>query len=464
MSGNDQTGSRELQPPCSMAAEQALLGGLMLDPEALLDLEGRLRPEDFYFQRHQLIFQAMLELARKDKPVDGVTLKEALAGSNGLDRVGGEAYLAELVGAVPTAKNIRHYAGIVRAKAMLRRLIQVCSEIIRRAYEDGDREIREHLDEAESRIFNLLNDFDASAGEHHQVGEVLTGLYKELLHRYENPGAMHGIPTGFKKLDEMTSGLQRGDLVIIAARPSMGKTALALNMAMHAALHAPDPGGVVIFSLEMPAKQLVMRLLASEALVDMSRMRSGRFLREDWQNMAHAVGRMAQTPVFIDDTPGLTVLNVRARCRRILRREKRLNLVVIDYLQLMRGPANSERREQEISAITRNLKILAKELDVPIIALSQLNRSIETRRGQKGAAGTAKRPLMSDLRESGAIEQDADVIMFIHREEVYTPDTPDAGMADLILAKQRNGPIGDIRLAYVKQYTKFSDLEHRDDF
>jgi len=447
---------REHMPPHSVNAEQAVLGGIMLDPEVLSRLEGTLASGDFYMEAHRHIFSAMVELATKHRAVDALTVKDYLDGSKNLDACGGEAYLGDLISAIPTAANIRHYAEIIREKSVLRHLLKVCNEISRDVYDSTKTELKERLDRAESQIFSVADAYENTTSIFKKVESLLADAYQKLQQRYENKKEVTGVPSGFVDLDKLTSGMQRGDLIVIAGRPSMGKTAFALNLAQNAAIRAEEKMVIAIFSLEMPDEQIIMRLLAAESRVDMSKMRNGRFNQEDWRKMAEAIGPLAQAEMFVDDTPAITVMNIRSKCRRLKREAGSLDLVLIDYLQLMQGSANAERREQEISAITRALKSLAKELHVPVIVLSQLNRSLEAR--------TDKRPMMSDLRESGAIEQDADVIMFIYRDEVYNKTSENDGIAEIIVAKQRNGPIGTIRMAFLHQFTRFENLSRRDDF
>ena len=447
---------REHVPPHARDAELAVLGGIMLDPEALERLEGSLLPEHFYVERHRLIFTAMLELTKNGQPVDGITVKDFLEQRDQLDTCGGEAYLAELISAIPTSAHVRHYADIVRERAVLRELLQVCSRVSQRVYEEPDLDVGEHLDQAEMEMLAVAEKFSRARPTFSQLNELMTEGYKQLEKRYAEKKAITGVPTGYADLDEITSGLQRGDLIIIAGRPSMGKTAFAMNLARNAAIESDDPRAVAVFSLEMSSQQLALRMLASEARVDMKLLRTGRFSAEDWRKLAHAVGTLAEAPIFIDDTPAISVLELRSKCRRLKKEHGGLDLVIIDYLQLMSGRADAERREQEISEITRSLKGLAKELDVPVIALSQLNRSLESRGD--------KRPMMSDLRESGAIEQDADLITFIYRDEVYNKKPDNEGLAEIIIAKQRNGPTGTVHLTFLHRYTRFENHAPRSGF
>lgn len=441
---------REHVPPHSIDAERAVLGGIMLDPEALERLEGMLQPEHFYVEANGKVFSAIQDLSSRGQPVDALTLKDHLERRDELAKCGGEAYLADLVTSVPTSANVKHYASIVRERAVLRELLGVCSHVSREVYENNEREVHEHLDEAEKRVLAVAENFSRSRPTFNKMSDLMLQSYKELEARYAEKKAITGVPSGFNDLDEMTSGMQRGDLIVIAGRPSMGKTAFSMNLAQNASIRSDDTGVVAVFSLEMSAQQIAMRMLACEARVDMKNLRTGRFSSEDWRKLAHASGTLAESAIFVDDTPAISVLELRSKCRRLKREAKKLDLVVIDYLQLMSGRSDAERREQEISEITRSLKGLAKELDVPVIVLSQLNRSLESR--------ADKRPMMSDLRESGAIEQDADIIMFIYRDWVYHKKPENEGVAEIIVAKQRNGPTGTVKLAFLNQFTRFENF------
>ncbi len=441
---------RERVPPHARDAECAVLGGIMLDPEALEQLEGTLLPEHFYIAANGLIFQAIQTLAGEDKPVDALTVKDYLEQTGELDKCGGEAYLGDLISLIPTSANVRHYADIVRERAMLRQLLKVCSNISQEVYENPVKAVADHLDAAESQILAVAESFSRSRPTFQGLKDLILEGFKELEHRYENKKEITGIATGFADLDRKTAGLQRGDLIVIAGRPSMGKTAFVMNVAQNAALRDAEPNVVAVFSLEMSAQQIGMRLLAAESRVDMAKMRTGHFTKDDWRKLAAATGKLAEASIFVDDTPAISVLEVRSKCRRLKREQGKLDLVLIDYLQLMTGNTNADRKDLEISEMTRSLKGLAKELDVPIIILSQLNRSLESR--------SDKRPMMSDLRESGAIEQDADVIMFIYRDEVYNKKPENEGVAEVIIAKQRNGPIGTTRLTFLKACTRFENF------
>ena len=436
-------------PPHSVEAEQSVLGGLLLDNSAwdrCADLVGE---RDFYRHDHRLIYRHINKLVEASKPADVITVAESLELSGEIANVGGLAYLGALAKNTPSAANIRRYAEIVRERSVMRKLVEVGTAISDSAYSPGGRDARQLLDEAESKVFEI-----AEAGARGQQGFVelqplLTQVIEridELYHR-DNASDVTGTPTGFTDLDSMTSGLQPGDLVIIAGRPSMGKTALALNIAEHVGVDNRMPVG--IFSMEMGGTQLAMRMLGSVGRLDQHRLRTGRLRDEDWPRLTHAVGKLNDAPIHIDETPALTALELRARARRLHRQYGKLGLIVVDYLQLMSSTSQGENRATEISEISRSMKALAKELQVPLIALSQLNRSLEQRPN--------KRPVMSDLRESGAIEQDADLILFIYRDEVYNPDSQDKGIAEIIIGKQRNGPIGTVRLTFLGEHTRFQN-------
>ena len=434
-------------PPHSVEAEQAVLGGLLLDNSTWDAIADRLHAEDFYRRDHQQIFAAIAELSRRNEPSDAVTLAEFLAAKGQGEETGGLAYLAGLARDTPTAANIRAYADIVRERSLLRQLIRVSGEIAASAYESEGRTAKELVDGAEQLVFAI-----AEQGRHTTSGfvplrEVLGATIDRLDMLHQSQGQLTGVSTGYADLDRMTAGLQPGDLIIVAGRPSMGKTTLALNIAENAAIAAST--AVAVFSMEMSREQLSMRMISSLGRVDQSHLRTGNFGDEDWARINSAIAQMKSAPIYIDDSAALTPTEVRARARR-LTREQPLGLIVIDYLQLMQVPGTKENRATEISEISRSLKALAKELKVPVIALSQLNRSVEQR--------TDKKPVMSDLRESGALEQDADLIMMIYREEVYEPDTPRKGIADIIIAKQRNGPTGEVHLTFLGKYTRFENL------
>jgi replicative DNA helicase len=435
-------------PPHSVEAEQAVLGGLMLDNRAWDAIADRLLADDFYRRDHKLIFETIAELAARGEPFDAVTLSERLERKALADETGGLVYLAGLVRDTPSAANIRAYADAVRERSTLRSLIQVGGEIASSAYEPAGREAGEILDEAERRVFEIAESRNKTGSGFVALKEEVGRVIDHIDMLAQNPGALTGVSSGFKKLDEMTAGLQKGDLIIVAGRPSMGKTTFCLNIAENAAF-GPKQAKVGVFSMEMSREQLAFRMVSSLGMVDQSRLRTGQLGDEDWSRINTAISMMKTSNIYIDDTPALTPTEVRARARR-LKREHGLDLIVLDYLQLMQVAGTKENRATEISEISRSLKALAKELSVPVIALSQLNRSVEQR--------TDKKPVMSDLRESGAIEQDADVIMMIYREEVYDQNTPRKGIADIIITKQRNGPVGEIQLTFIGKYTKFENF------
>ena len=434
-------------PPHSVEAEQAVLGGLLLDNSTWDAIADRLHAEDFYRRDHQQIFAAIAELSRRNEPSDAVTLAEFLAAKGQGEETGGLAYLAGLARDTPTAANIRAYADIVRERSLLRQLIRVSGEIAASAYESEGRTAKELVDGAEQLVFAIAEQGRRTTSGFVPLREVLGATIDRLDMLHQSQGQLTGVSTGYADLDRMTAGLQPGDLIIVAGRPSMGKTTLALNIAENAAIAAST--AVAVFSMEMSREQLSMRMISSLGRVDQSHLRTGNFGDEDWARINSAIAQMKSAPIYIDDSAALTPTEVRARARR-LTREQPLGLIVIDYLQLMQVPGTKENRATEISEISRSLKALAKELKVPVIALSQLNRSVEQR--------TDKKPVMSDLRESGALEQDADLIMMIYREEVYEPDTPRKGIADIIIAKQRNGPTGEVHLTFLGKYTRFENL------
>jgi replicative DNA helicase len=441
------TGDPSLQklPPQSIEAEESILSAILLDNSTLLDVLEILTPDNFYRTAHQIIFTAINELFSKAEPVDLVTLTNILRDKNQLDAVGGAAYLARIVDTVPTAVNVRHYARLVRDKSSLRRLIAKANEITITCYEDGG-DLDSVLDFAESAVFEISEDKHQAA--FHPISKIIDANIDALEERQGNRTLVTGVPTGFTRLDHMTSGFQGSDMIIVAARPSMGKTAFALNIARNAAVE--DNVSVAIFSLEMSKEQLVERMLCAEARVDSSRLRGGFLNPEDWNRITEAAGVLSEAPLYIDDSPDISATSIRTKSRR-LKMDKGLGLVIIDYLQLMKGRAGTERRDLEISEISRALKLLAKELNVPVVALSQLNRKLEERND--------KRPKLSDLRESGALEQDADVVAFIYRDEVYNTDenNPNRNTAEIIIAKQRNGPTGIVPLTFLKSYTRFEN-------
>ena len=433
-------------PPQNIEAEQSVLGAIIFDNEALPKALEILSSDDFYKETHRRLYNAMCGLFEKNEPIDIVTLTDYLRRTDELEAVGGISYLSLLANSVPTSANIRYHAKIVREKALLRSLIQTATHITSRVYEDS-LDADEMVDYAERMIFDIADKRTKTSFA--SLKDVIKDTFKMIEHLYDKKEAITGVPSGFKDIDELTSGFQPGDLIIIGGRPGMGKTAFALNIAQHVAIDLKEP--VAVFSLEMSKEQLAMRMLCSESMVNASHVRKGFISKQDWPKLTNAAGRLADAPIFIDDSSAITVLEVRAKARRLKMEHGGLSLVVVDYLQLMRSRGNFERREQEISEISRSLKALAKELKVPVVALSQLNRAVE-QRGEK-------KPTLADLRESGAIEQDADVIMFIYRDEIYNKNNPsNKGKAEVILAKQRNGPTGTVNLTYLADSTRFVDF------
>ncbi|MDH3546508.1 MAG: replicative DNA helicase [Gammaproteobacteria bacterium] len=433
-------------PPNSIEAEQSLLGGLMLDHQSWDQIADIVSVQDFYRKDHRLIFAAIASLAEGANPSDVVTVSEYLDNRGELDEAGGLEYLATLANETPGAANARSYAKILRERSMLRALISAGNEISGSAFATDGRTAAELVDAAERLVFEIAESGSRGRSGFKPLKQILPEAVDRIDILHQSEGEITGIPSGYTEFDKLTAGLQPGELVVIAGRPSMGKTSLAVNIAENAAIGSQI--STAIFSMEMPSQQLAFRMISSLGRVDQRHLRTGQFPDEDWSRINTAVQLMSEAPIFIDDTPGLSPTEIRARARR-LQREHGLGLIVVDYLQLMAVPGSKENRATEISEISRSLKALAKELSLPIIALSQLNRSVEQR--------TDKRPVMSDLRESGAIEQDADVIVFIYREEVYNQDTPRKGIADIAIAKQRNGPIGDFPLTFVGRYTKFEN-------
>ena len=439
-------------PPHSVEAEQSVLGGLLLEASALDKIADLITDDDFYRHEHRLIYRQIVRLSEMSKPVDVITVAEALEIAGELDKVGGLPYLGSLAQNVPSAANIRRYGEIVRERSIMRKLVEVGTDIASSAYNPTGRDAAQLLDEAEGKVFEI-----AEAGSRGKQGFIampplLTQVVEriETLYARDNQNDVTGTATGFTDLDRMTSGLQAGDLIIVAGRPSMGKTAFSINIAENVALDSKLP--VAIFSMEMGASQLAMRMLGSVGKLNQHDLRTGRLQDDDWGRLTHALGKLNDAPIHIDESAALSALEVRARSRRLHRQHGGLGLIVVDYIQLMSSNAGkaSENRATEISEISRSLKSLAKELHVPVVALSQLNRSLEQRPN--------KRPVMSDLRESGAIEQDADLILFIYRDEVYNSDSPDKGKAEIIIGKQRNGPIGKVELAFRGEYTRFDNL------
>jgi replicative DNA helicase len=439
-------------PPHSVEAEQALIGGLLLDNTAWDRIGDAVSDADFYRDDHRRIFRHISRLVEIGRPADIVTVYESIEKSNEVDQTGGLAYLSEIANNTPSAANIRRYAEIVRERAVLRRLVSVGDEIAASAVNPAGRDVKQLLDEAESKVFeiaevgNRLN--QGFVAIQPLLGEVVDRI-QELYDR-DNPSDITGVPTGFIDLDKMTSGLQGGDMIVIAGRPSMGKTAFALNIAEHVGVELGLP--VAIFSLEMSGPQIAMRFLSSVGRLDQSKVRTGRLSDEEWDKMTVALGKLHEAPIHIDETGAINAVDLRARARRLHRQCGKLGLIVIDYLQLMTSSRQNENRATEISEISRSIKALAKELNVPILALSQLSRKVEERND--------KRPLMSDLRESGAIEQDADIILMMYREEYYKPDTQEKGVAEVIIGKHRNGPTGTVKLTFLGEYTKFQNFAH----
>ncbi|MGN1401162.1 MAG: replicative DNA helicase [Bacillus sp. (in: firmicutes)] len=437
-------------PPQNIEAEQAVLGAIFLQPSALIVASELLIPEDFYRLSHQKIYEVMLRLNDEGKAVDLVTVTEELAATKSLEDVGGVSYLSELADSAPTAANIEYYSKIVEEKSLLRRTIQVATKIVQDGYSRED-EVEAYIGEAEKSIMEVAQ--RKNAGAFQNIKDVLVTAYdniEELANRTED---ITGIPTGFVELDRMTAGFQRNDLIIVAARPSVGKTAFALNIAQNVATKTDE--NVAIFSLEMGAEQLVMRMLCAEGNINAQSLRTGTLTDEDWRKLTMAMGSLSNAGIYIDDTPGVRIGDIRSKCRR-LKQESGLGMVLIDYLQLIQGNGRSgENRQQEVSEISRSLKALARELQVPVIALSQLSRGVEQRQD--------KRPMMSDIRESGSIEQDADIVAFLYRDDYYDKESENKNIIEIIIAKQRNGPVGTVSLAFVKEFNKFVNLENRFD-
>lgn len=434
----------EKTPPQNIDAEQSVLGALLLQPESIYRVIEILNAQDFYRDGHRLIYETILRLNESGKQVDLITVTEELRRQGNLDKVGGAAYVASLSGFVPTAANIEHYARIVSEKAMLRQLIEVATRIAGMGYE-GREDAERIIEEAERMIMELGG--RKSSDIFSSIKDILLVIFERLEERAKKKGPVSGVPTEFVDLDRICSGLQPSDLIILAARPSMGKTTLGLNIAQQAALKHKIP--VAVFSLEMSKEQLAQRMLCSEAMVDQHKLRTGSLDEEDWARLTEVAENLSSAPIYIDDTAGLSVREMRAKLKR-LQGEKGLGLVVVDYLQLMRSTRRVENRQQEIADISRSLKGLAKELNVPVLALAQLSRAVEQRQD--------RRPVMSDLRESGSLEQDADVVMFIYRDEYYNVDSEKKGIAEIIIAKQRNGPVGKVELGFLKEYTRFVNL------
>lgn len=447
LTATEELSSKLKMPPHSLDAEQAVLGGLMLDNKAWDQIADKISEKHFYRRDHQLIFRAMSKLNDDNQPLDVITVSEALQKMEGQDQVGGLAYLGELAKNTPSAANIAAYADIVVERSVLRELISVGTLITESAFDPQGRASAEILDEAEKKVFDIAERGIRGSGPE-GIRSIVAKAIDNIEKRFHDNNLITGIATGFTDLDKLTAGMQPGDLIIVAGRPSMGKTIMGMNIAEHAAIRSQK--GVLVFSMEMPGESLAMRMLSSLGRIDQNKLRTGKLAEEDWSRLTSAVSWLSNAKLHIDETPALTPIELRARARRVARERNGLGLIVVDYLQLMRGQGQTENRTAEISEISRSLKALAKELNVPIIALSQLNRSLEQRPN--------KRPVMSDLRESGAIEQDADLIMFIYRDEVYHEDSPDKGTAEIIVGKQRNGPIGTVRLTFAGQYTRFDNF------
>jgi replicative DNA helicase len=444
-------------PPHSIEAEQSLLGALLLDNSAFDKVADLISAEDFYRDDHRRIYRHIIKLIDQAKPADMVTVSDSIESSEDKDKIGGSNYLGALAQNTPSALHIRRYAEIVRDKSVQRRLAQVSTEIAETALTPSGKDVAQMLDEAEARIMEVGEKGQRGTQGFEQIQPVLARVFErvDFLFRRDNKSDVTGLPTGFIDLDKQTAGLQEGDLVIVAGRPSMGKTAFALNIAEHVSVSNGIP--VAIFSMEMGSSQLATRLLGSIGRVDQQKLRTGNLSDEEWSQLSGAMERLHNAPMFIDETGGLNSLELRTRARRIHRQCGKLGLIVVDYLQLMSGTTDGENRATEVSEISRSLKSLAKELKCPVVALSQLNRALESR--------NEKRPMMSDLRESGAIEQDADLILFVYRDEVYSPDKPETkGRAEIIIGKQRNGPIGKVDLAFLGQYTRFENLAHGSGF
>jgi replicative DNA helicase len=437
-------------PPQNLEAEQAVLGAILLEAEALITAMEKLKAEDFYSVSHQRIYDAMVTLNDDNEPIDLVTLTARLQDLSQMDEVGGVMYLAKLANSVPTAANVEYYAQIVEEKSILRRLIRTATQIVSSGYATED-DVGALLNDAEARIMEISS--RRAAHGFISIRDVLMEVFEKVEFLYTNKGGVSGIPSGFIDLDKMTNGFQPNDLIIVAARPSVGKTAFALNIAQNVAVRSTET--VAIFSLEMSAPQLVQRIICAESNVDATRMRTGELKGDDWEKLSMAIGALSEAQIYIDDTPGITVSDIRAKCRR-LKKERGLGMILIDYLQLIQGRGKAgENRQQEVSEISRTLKQIARELEVPVIALSQLSRGVEQRQD--------KRPMMSDLRESGSIEQDADIVAFLYRDDYYDKESEKKNIIEIIIAKQRNGPVGTVELVFLKNYNKFVNLDRSHD-
>lgn len=435
----------ERVPPQNIEAEQAVLGAMLIKKEAIAEVQEILQPDDFYREAHRIVYEAMVQLQNNDEAVDLVTLTEQLRKSEQLDKIGGLAFITQLANAVPTAANVVYHAKIVKEKSELRSLINAATAIASAAYEDNT-DVENIMDDAEKKILAVANRQNGGAFE--SMKSIVMRTFERINVLYESKGGLTGISSGFKDLDKLTAGLQKSDLILVAARPSMGKTAFTLNIASYVGTHG---GKVAFFSLEMSKEQLMQRMLCAEGGIDATKLRTGQLDTQEWNKLVHVADTLSRAPIYIDDTAGITVMELRSKARR-LKAEHGLDLIIIDYLQLMQGrpSKNGDNRQQEISEISRSLKALARELDVPVIALSQLSRSVESRQ--------IKKPMLSDLRESGSLEQDADIVMFLYREDYYDKDTENKNITDIIVAKHRNGPVDTISLFFQKEYTKFRDL------
>lgn len=437
-------------PPQNLEAEQAVLGAILLQSEALITVMERVQPEDFYNPAHQIIFEAMINLAEEGQPIDIVTLAAKLQAKQQLEDIGSVQYLSKLANAVPTAANVDYYAQILEEKSMMRRLIRTATQIASEGYV-GEDDVSALLSDAERRILEISN--RKSSSGFIAIKDVLMEVFEKVENLSANQGNTTGIPSGFVDLDKMTAGFQRNDLIIVAARPSVGKTAFALNIAQNVGVRAKET--VAIFSLEMSAAQLVQRMICAESNVDATRLRTGSLEDDDWEKLTMSIASLSEAEIYIDDTPGVTVADIRAKCRR-LKKEHGLGMILIDYLQLIHGRGKGDNRQQEVSEISRTLKMIARELEVPVIALSQLSRGVEQRQD--------KRPMMSDLRESGSIEQDADIVAFLYRDDYYDKESEKKNIIEIIIAKQRNGPVGTVELVFLKNFNKFVsyDRNHAD--
>ena len=435
----------ERVPPQNIEAEQAVLGAMLIKKEAIAEVQEILQPDDFYREAHRIVYEAMVQLQNNDEAVDLVTLTEQLRKSEQLDKIGGLAFITQLANAVPTAANVVYHAKIVKEKAELRSLINAATAIASAAYEDNT-DVENIMDDAEKKILAVANRQNGGAFE--SMKSIVMRTFERINVLYESKGGLTGISSGFKDLDKLTAGLQKSDLILVAARPSMGKTAFTLNIASYVGTHG---GKVAFFSLEMSKEQLMQRMLCAEGGIDATKLRTGQLDTPEWNKLVHVADTLSRAPIYIDDTAGITVMELRSKARR-LKAEHGLDLIIIDYLQLMQGrpSKNGDNRQQEISEISRSVKALARELDVPVIALSQLSSSVESRQ--------IKKPMLSDLRESGSLEQDADIVMFLYREDYYDKDTENKNITDIIVAKHRNGPVDTISLFFQKEYTKFRDL------